>query len=183
MSTASDSPSNMTRTGRLAMAALLLAAAGLAAPGTALADRGHRHHGHGHGHGHGGPRVSIHLSTPAYRPHVYAPPRVYHAPPVYHAPRVIYAPPVVHAPPVVYSSGVYSSQVYSSRVYSPPVMVERVPPVYVERNDIATAPPPVEVAAGGSWFFCADSNTYYPYVTHCASPWERVTPTPPTAGR
>lgn len=178
-----DRPASAGRSVRLAAASLVLAAAALAAAGPASADRGHRHHGpgFGHGHGHGGPRESIYLGAPAYRPHHYAPPRVFYAPPVYHAPRVIYVPPpVVYAPPVVFSSGVHSS-----RVYAAPVIVERAPPVYVERNDIASAPPPVEPAAsaGNFWFFCTDSNTYYPYVTQCASPWERVTPTPPTAGR
>ena len=180
-----DPPARAGRPGRLAAASLVLAVAALVAAGPASADRGHRHHGpgfgHGHGHGHGGPRVSIHLGTPAYQPNYYAPPRVYYAPPVYHAPRVIYTPaPLVYAPPVVYSSGVYSA-----RTYAAPAIVERAPPVYVERNDIAAAPTLVDPAAsaGNVWFFCADSNTYYPYVTQCASPWERVTPTPPTAGR
>ncbi|MBY0437921.1 MAG: hypothetical protein K2W80_06985, partial [Burkholderiales bacterium] len=104
MATACDSTSNTTRPRRLALAALLLAAATLALPQSALADRGHRHFGHGHGghggHGwHGGPRFSIHLSSPGFhRPYFYAPPRVFYAPPFHHAPRVIYAPPVVYAP-------------------------------------------------------------------------------------
>lgn len=181
LSCPSVSTSRTSLQGRLAVVALLLGAAVLAMPEAAFADRGHRHPGihgskFGHGHNHGGPRVSIHLSAPAYRPHhYYAPPRAYYAPPVYHAPRVFHVPPVVYAPPVF----------YAPRVYPAPVIVERAPTVYVERNDITSAPPPVEAApaAEPSWFFCTDSNTYYPYVTQCASPWERVRPAPPTAGR
>jgi hypothetical protein len=170
-------------TGRAAIAASLLAAAALAMPAPAMADRGgHRGHGygygygygyghvHGHGGGHhwnGGPRIGVYVPAPVYRPHRYAPPRVYYAPPpVYHAPRVIHSAPLVYVPPVVYSARSYP------------------PPVYVERNDLAAIPPaPAPVADTASWFFCADSNTYYPYVTQCATPWERVVPTPPSAGR
>jgi hypothetical protein len=28
----------------------------------------------------------------------------------------------------------------------------------------------------GYWYYCPDSNSYYPYVSVCASQWERVTP-------
>ena len=163
--------------GRAAIAAALLAAAALAMPAPAMADRGgHRGHGYGHVHGHGGghhwnggPRIGVYVPAPVYRPHHYAPPRVYYAPPpVYYAPRVIHSAPLVYVPPVVHSSRSYA------------------PPVYVERNDLAAIPPapaPAPVADTAFWFFCADSNTYYPYVTQCATPWERVVPTPPSAGR
>jgi hypothetical protein len=162
-------------TGRAAIAASLLAAAALAMPAPAMADRGgHRGHGYGHVHSHGGghhwnggPRIGVYVPAPVYRPHHYAPPRVYYAPPpAYHAPRVIHSAPLVYVPPVVHSARSYP------------------PPVYVERNDLAAIPPaPAPVADTASWFFCADSNTYYPYVTQCATPWERVVPTPPSAGR
>jgi hypothetical protein len=105
---------------------------------------------------------------------IYGPPRV-----VYSAPRVVYSAPryypapLIYAPPVIYSS----APLYSSA----PVYVEPpAPPVYVERNDL---PPQAAEAAGSFWYFCADSNAYYPYVTQCASPWERVTPQPPSARR
>ncbi len=159
--------------GRAAIAASLLAAAALAMPAPAMADRGgHRGHGYGHGHGgghhwNGGPRIGVYVPAPVYRPHYYAPPRGYYAPPpVYHAPRLIHSAPLVYVPPVVYSSR------------------NHAPPVYVERNDLGAAPPaPAPAADTAFWFFCADSNTYYPYVTQCVTPWERVVPTPPSAGR
>ena len=42
------------------------------------------------------------------------------------------------------------------------------PPVYIERDR--------EVAAGDSpyWYYCRDSDTYYPYVKQCSGSWERV---------
>ena len=155
--------------GRVAIAASLLAAAALAMPAPAMADRGgHRGHGYGHGHGgghhwNGGPRIGVYVPAPVYRPHFYAPPAVYYAPRViYPAPQVVYVPPLVHSP----------------RVYAPPV--------YVERNDVAAIPSeqtPAPAADTAVWFFCADSNTYYPYVRECASPWQRVPAQPSTAPR
>lgn len=46
------------------------------------------------------------------------------------------------------------------------------------------APPsaPVEPAAGappGSWYYCAPSGAYYPYVQTCPASWTPVAPTPP----
>ena len=29
-----------------------------------------------------------------------------------------------------------------------------------------------------SWYYCADSGAYYPYVRECASAWRQVSPTP-----
>jgi hypothetical protein len=33
------------------------------------------------------------------------------------------------------------------------------------------------------WYYCSDSQTYYPYVTSCASAWVKVVPTPPQSGK
>ncbi len=52
--------------------------------------------------------------------------------------------------------------------YPPPVVVQpSSPPVYVERSDVVPEGP-------GSWFFCRESNTYYPYVKQCPGGWQRV---------
>ena len=166
-----------TTRGPAATAALILATAALAMSTAAHADRGHWRHGHGGSSGYhapGGPRVSIHFSTPGYRAWHHAGPRYYAPPPVYYAPRVVVPAPLVWVPPVV----------HAPRVYVPPT-------VYVERTDlegVAPAPVPAPAAApaleaAGHWFFCADSNTYYPYVTQCATPWQRVVPTPPGVPR
>lgn len=52
--------------------------------------------------------------------------------------------------------------------YIPPVVVAPQPPVQ------SVAPPPPQY-----WYFCAESNTYYPYVETCPGGWETVVPTPP----
>jgi hypothetical protein len=46
-------------------------------------------------------------------------------------------------------------------------------------------PPPVEHAAPGNgynWFFCKESNGYYPYVNSCPNGWQSVPVEPPPAG-
>ena len=71
----------------------------------------------------------------------------------------------------------YHSPYYYPRYYYPPAVVAAPPPVYIEQN-----PPPPAVAApapsaqGAYWYFCQDTQTYYPYVQQCASPWQQVIP-------
>lgn len=62
---------------------------------------------------------------------------------------------------------------YSPYYYPPTVVVPQSPPVYIEQG--AQAP-----AGQGWWYFCRESNAYYPYVKHCPGGWERVSPQPPT---
>jgi hypothetical protein len=75
-----------------------------------------------------------------------------------------YPAPYYYPPPVYY--------------YPPPVVVQS--PQYIERP-AAAAPAPQASApqsgaepSSGDWYFCRDSQTYYPYVKECASPWQRV---------
>jgi len=60
--------------------------------------------------------------------------------------------------------------------YPPPVVVQS--PQYIEQPAAPAAPAPVPQSAApqssNDWFFCRDSQTYYPYVKECASPWQRV---------
>lgn len=56
--------------------------------------------------------------------------------------------------------------------YYPPAPVYMSPPAptqYVERNDDA-APE----QGPGMWYFCRESNAYYPYVKQCPGGWQRV---------
>jgi len=74
----------------------------------------------------------------------------------------------------------YPSYAYPAYpVYPPAVVVRPTPKVYVERDDQVTlertAPAPAPF-----WYFCRDSETYYPYVKECATPWERVPVRPAT---
>src|SRR5687767_2911934 len=57
--------------------------------------------------------------------------------------------------------------------YPPSVVVQpSSPPVYVERSDVVPE-------GTGSWFFCRESNGYYPYVKQCPGGWQRVPAQPP----
>jgi hypothetical protein len=63
---------------------------------------------------------------------------------------------------------------YEPRYYYPPaVVVPSSPPVYIEQGQAAAAPD------SQYWYFCRESETYYPYVKECAGPWQRVVPQPP----
>ena len=59
--------------------------------------------------------------------------------------------------------------------YPPTVVVPQSPPVYIERGGQAEQAP----ADQGWWYFCRESNAYYPYVKHCPGGWEKVRPQPP----
>lgn len=77
---------------------------------------------------------------------------------------------------------------YYSPYYYPPyypyypagVGVPASPPVYVEQGQqgpAASAPP---APAQAYWYYCAESQAYYPYVNQCAGQWQRVSPQPPS---
>lgn len=85
--------------------------------------------------------------------------------------------PIVAAP---YYYPRYYSPYYYPGYYYPPYYVP--PPVtYIER---APAPAPQTSPSAPAlpeyWFYCRESNAYYPYVGQCAGGWERVTPEPPS---
>jgi len=56
--------------------------------------------------------------------------------------------------------------------YPPVVVAPPAPPVYMEQQ-------PAPAAQSGYWYYCAESNAYYPYVQQCAGPWQPVPPRPP----
>jgi hypothetical protein len=74
----------------------------------------------------------------------------------------VFPPYWYYAPPPVY----YYPQ--------PIVTAPPAPAVYVERSPAAAAPP-----AEHYWYYCADTQAYYPYVKECGSEWQRVSPRPP----
>lgn len=59
--------------------------------------------------------------------------------------------------------------------YYPPVVVAPPsPPVYIERGyDEAPA------RGENYWYYCEDSQAYYPYVKRCPGGWRKVLPEPP----
>jgi hypothetical protein len=74
----------------------------------------------------------------------------------------VFPPYWYYAPPPVYY--------YPAPVVTAPA----APAAYVERSPSAAAQP-----AEYYWYYCADSQTYYPYVQQCATEWQRVSPRPP----
>jgi hypothetical protein len=86
----------------------------------------------------------------------------------------------IGAPAFAY--GWYGYRPYYPYYYPPayvpaPVVVQpATPPVYVERPDAQAATP--EAQPENYWYYCPDSQGYYPYVGSCASPWQRVAPQP-----
>ena len=50
------------------------------------------------------------------------------------------------------------------------VIVERQPQVYVQRET------PAAPATSNYWYYCPDSQTYYPYAQTCPSAWLQVVP-------
>lgn len=71
---------------------------------------------------------------------------------------------------------VFAPWYYPYRYYYPPtVVVPAAPPVYIEQGQAA---PPMQPSQA-YWYYCPESNTYYPYVNQCAVPWQRVVPQPP----
>lgn len=57
--------------------------------------------------------------------------------------------------------------------YSPAPVVYSAPPVYIEQSAVQTAPAPAPQAQA-DWYYCADSRSYYPYVSECPAGWQRV---------
>jgi hypothetical protein len=148
----------------------ILATAMTAASMQAVAGGGHGYRG-GYGGGHSHARVGIGFSFGA--PLVFAPWGAWGGP--YYYPSYYYSPPpvVVRERVVVQEPLVY----YDERGNPVPAQgqVAQAP---------AQAPAQTQAAAPSSsgtpaWFFCADTQTYYPYAQTCASPWQRVIPHPP----
>jgi hypothetical protein len=80
-----------------------------------------------------------------------------------------------------YGPGWYYPPTFNYPPYGPaPIIVERPAPptVYIERNAAPSDVDSYTSQQSNYWYFCAPSNTYYPYVRECAEPWQRVSPTP-----
>jgi hypothetical protein len=50
-------------------------------------------------------------------------------------------------------------------------------PAYVEQ---AQPGPSAAAPAAGYWYYCNESQAYYPHVQQCAGQWQRVPPQPPS---
>lgn len=84
--------------------------------------------------------------------------------------------------PLLFSPWYYSRPYYDPYYYGR-VVVRDQPVVYVEQQpgDVAPAPAPQAQAQTQQqfWYFCQDTQTYYPHVQNCATPWQRVIPHAP----
>jgi len=119
----------------------------------AWADRPNHYGGRYYGDHHYYPRSSVSLGVYLGDPWIYSP----------------------YYYPYPYS---YPYSVYSPRVYAPPlapIVVTTPPSVYVEQPVVSLAAPTLEA---GFWYYCADSQAYYPYVKQCAGTWQKVAPQP-----
>ena len=69
----------------------------------------------------------------------------------------------------------YYSPYWYPRYYYPPAYVApAAPPVYIEQGGAPAVAP--SAGQSGYWYYCQDTQTYYPYVQQCASPWQQVQP-------
>lgn len=87
--------------------------------------------------------------------------------------------PYWHRPHFPYYAAPYYAP-YPYYAYPPVVVAPAAPTVYVEQQPApAPAPAAAAPAAASFWYYCADSNAYYPYVKQCVGPWQPVPPRPP----
>lgn len=111
--------------------------------------------------GHSRARVGVYIGAPVVIGGWWAPRPYYYAPyPYYYSP-----------PPVVVREVVREPLVFYDERGNP------VPPARPQAQAPAQGPQPGTAAP--AWFFCQDTQSYYPYVETCASPWQRVIPQPP----
>jgi hypothetical protein len=71
---------------------------------------------------------------------------------------------------------------FDAPIYPFPTFIPDV--VYLPDEDDFAPPPPLAVMApqapsGNFYYYCPDSQTYYPYVSSCPSPWQPVPVAPP----
>ena len=134
-------------------AAALVASAGWSDADARGGGRGHGHGGHHH-HSHWRGSVGIWFGAPFF-PYYY---------PRYYAPSYYY-------PPAYYPY--YPSTTVIPAPGSPSVYIEQSPPAAPQ-----SAPAPAQ-GSGSYWYYCRETQTYYPYVQQCASPWQQVVPHAP----
>lgn len=115
--------------------------------------RSHNPHWRGHNPHwvghHWRPRVGVYIGAPVL--------------PYYYHPRPFYDP--YYHPPVIVRE-------------QPITYIEQAPPVVVAPAPAAPPAPSVQ-AQQPLWFYCQDTQTYFPHVQTCASPWMRVIPHTP----
>ena len=66
---------------------------------------------------------------------------------------------------------------YPYPAYPPAVIIPPAPRAYIERDD---QPMAYEQTSSPYWYYCRESDLYYPYAKECAGSWERVPARPQT---
>jgi hypothetical protein len=72
--------------------------------------------------------------------------------------------------------GAYPYAPYYGSYYGPGYYPPAQPTTYVEQDQAQAAPE--QAAPAASWYYCAESKTYYPYVKQCPGGWQQVAPQP-----
>ncbi len=85
--------------------------------------------------------------------------------------------------PLLFSPWPYYRSYYHDPYYSRPIVIQEQPVIYTEQAapvvQMAPPPPAPQAQAQQFWHFCQDTQTYYPHVQTCATPWQRVIPHAP----
>ena len=71
--------------------------------------------------------------------------------------------------PLVWPPWYYPPNYY---YYPPAAVVPSAPPVYIEKGEQGAAP----ADDAQYWYYCRESEAYYPYVKECPGPWQKVVP-------
>jgi hypothetical protein len=127
------------------------------------AEAGGGHGGYHGGYGHGGyshARVGVYFGAPL----VFAP--WYYPSPYYYSPPVVVRERVVVQEPLVFYDERGNPVPAQGQVAQAPAQA----PAQTQAPATSAAP---------TWYYCADTQKYYPYAQTCASPWQRVIPQPP----
>jgi hypothetical protein len=91
-----------------------------------------------------------------------------------------FGPPIYYPAPVYYYPYPRYYQSYPEFV-PPPQYIEQNPPPQPAPSAAPGGPSQGPTAGapgqgGAYWYYCRDSQTYYPYVQTCASQWQQVVP-------
>jgi hypothetical protein len=78
--------------------------------------------------------------------------------------------------PGYYGPYPYYAPYYSPYYYPPVVVAPAGPTTYIQQDQAQAAPE--QTPSAGSWYYCAESKTYYPYVKQCPGGWQQVAPQP-----
>ncbi len=62
--------------------------------------------------------------------------------------------------------------------YRPAPVYYAPPPVYVAPAPVTYIEQPQVPQASGDWYYCPQYRAYYPQVSSCPGPWQRVPPQP-----